>query len=247
MHIGRNNPEHKYSMGGLELTAVDKEKDVGVTIHRSLKPERQCKKAANTAMAVLRQIQQNFHFRDRNIFVRLYKQYVRPHLEFATPAWNPWLRKDIETLERVQEKAVNMISGLKGTTYREKCIEVGLESLADRRENQDLMQTYKILQKIDKLSPTKIFRMRETEQITRSSSDKSRLFVPRTKTDVRSKFFTIRAANKWNTTDPKLKELRLQGFKSMVKSSSRRGERPPAQQRESSANLRPTPRDLMAP
>ena len=29
MHIGRNNPEYKYSMGGLGLAVVDKEKDVG--------------------------------------------------------------------------------------------------------------------------------------------------------------------------------------------------------------------------
>jgi hypothetical protein len=38
----------------------------------------------------------------------LYKQYVRPHLEFAYQAWSPWLTGDNEELETVQMKAVGM-------------------------------------------------------------------------------------------------------------------------------------------
>ena len=39
-----------------------------------------------------------FHYRDRWTFVRLYKLYVRPHLEFAAPAWSPWTIQDKECL-----------------------------------------------------------------------------------------------------------------------------------------------------
>jgi hypothetical protein len=53
-----------------------------------------------------------FHYRDRFTFVRLYKQYVRPHLEFASQAWSPWLAGDREVLEKVQKKAVGIVSGL---------------------------------------------------------------------------------------------------------------------------------------
>ncbi len=45
---------------------------------------------------------------------------MRPHLEFASPAWSPWLEADKEVLEKVQKRAVNMISGLKAKTYEEK-------------------------------------------------------------------------------------------------------------------------------
>jgi hypothetical protein len=45
---------------------------------------------------------------------------VRPQLEFASPAWSPWLGADKEVLEKVQKRAVNMISGLKAKTYEEK-------------------------------------------------------------------------------------------------------------------------------
>ncbi len=75
------------------------------------------------------QLRKNFHYRDRRTFVRLYKQYVRPHLEFASPAWSPWNLGDQEKLEKVQEKAVKMVTGLTGTTYEERCVELGLETL----------------------------------------------------------------------------------------------------------------------
>jgi hypothetical protein len=74
MHLGHNNPGHDYYMQGTKLSVVDEEKDVGVIVHKSLKPAPQCQKAAAMAQGVLYQLRKNFHFRDRNIFVRLYKQ-----------------------------------------------------------------------------------------------------------------------------------------------------------------------------
>ena len=70
----------------------------------SLKPSLQCTQAANRAFAILKQITRTFMYRDRKVFLLLYKQFVRCHLEFAIPAWSPWLIQDIEILERVQKK-----------------------------------------------------------------------------------------------------------------------------------------------
>jgi hypothetical protein len=106
LHLGKNNPKHEYFMNGTKLSVVEEEKDVGVIVHKSLKPARQCERAAATATGVLMQLAKCFHYRDRNIFIRLYQQYVRPHLEFSTPVWSPWLLSDIQALERVQERAV---------------------------------------------------------------------------------------------------------------------------------------------
>ncbi len=88
MHVGGNNPEYNYTMRGVKLGKTDEEKDIGVTITKNLKPSVQCEKAAGRATSVLNQIRRNFHYRDRHNFVRLYKQYVRPHLEFASPSWS---------------------------------------------------------------------------------------------------------------------------------------------------------------
>ena len=104
MHVGLRNPSYKYRMEGIELQEVTEEKDIGILVHQSLRPSKHCKKAADMAGAVLKQITKNFHFRDRNIFKKLYVQYVRPHVDFASPVWSPWLEQDIQTLEKVQKK-----------------------------------------------------------------------------------------------------------------------------------------------
>ncbi len=74
----------------------------------------------------------------------LYRQYVLPHLEFAVQAWSPWFAKDIEALEKVQKKAVNMVSGLKGSTYEEKFEELGMLTLQERIHQADMVQVFKI-------------------------------------------------------------------------------------------------------
>jgi len=38
MHIGKHNPEFKYSMANTELETVQEEKDLGVLISEDLKP-----------------------------------------------------------------------------------------------------------------------------------------------------------------------------------------------------------------
>jgi ribonucleases P/MRP protein subunit RPP40 len=84
------------------------------------------------------QITRSFRYRDKRIFLALYLRYVRPHLEFASQAWNPWLVKDVQVLEKVQERAVNMITGLTSLTYEEKLKEVGIQSLKDRHTEADM-------------------------------------------------------------------------------------------------------------
>ena len=38
--------------------------------------------------------------------MRIYKQYVRPHLEFSTKAWSPWGGADKARLKKIQQQAV---------------------------------------------------------------------------------------------------------------------------------------------
>jgi hypothetical protein len=89
MHVGVNNPGYGYYMRGTTLGTTQAERDIGVTITRNLTPSAHCSKAAGRAMAVLSQFKWNFHYRNRHTFVKLYTQYVRPHLKFTAPAWSP--------------------------------------------------------------------------------------------------------------------------------------------------------------
>ena len=219
MHVGRNNPGYRYSMGGVELAEVEEERDVGVVIHKSLKPGKQCKKAATTATAVLNQITKNFHFRDRHVFIKLYKQYVRPHVEFSTPAWSPWSRCDINVLESVQRKAVRMVAGLEGTTYEDRCRELGLDTLERRRWIQDMTQTHKIIHRRDKLSPTKLFTLRESSVFTRTAEDPLHLDSARARLDIRRNCFSMRVVNNWNNIQYSDKSRGMARFRTALKNS----------------------------
>ncbi len=98
MHVGARYPCNEYRTAGVKLATTREERDIGVTVCSNLKPGAQCRKAARTAAAELGQVSRTFHYRDRFMFVNLYKQYVRPHLEFAIQAWSPWTQQDKEEL-----------------------------------------------------------------------------------------------------------------------------------------------------
>jgi Reverse transcriptase (RNA-dependent DNA polymerase)/Endonuclease-reverse transcriptase len=204
MHVGNGNPKYEYYMQGTKLATVEEEKDVGVIIHSSLKPTLQCRKAAATGLNVLHQLRKNFHFRDRNVFLRLYKQYVRPHVEFATPAWNPWHQADIQVLENVQKKFVNMVAGLSPGSYEEKCVELGLDTLEERRKNQDLMQAYKMIRGKEQLSRINLFRHVDGGR-TRMDADPLNIKQSQARLEIRKNFFSQRIIKNWNAVPTEIK------------------------------------------
>jgi hypothetical protein len=128
----------------MSWTKQERKKDLGVIVSDTLKPTAQCAKAAKTALSVLGQITRAFRYRDKRTFVQLYKQYVRPHLDFAVQAWSPWLQADIKALERVQQRAVKMVSGLRSQDYTERLKELRLTTLEERRHQADMLHMYKL-------------------------------------------------------------------------------------------------------
>ncbi len=224
IHVGHNNPGYEYKINGEVLQEVEEEKDIGVVVHKSLKPSKQCQKAAATAGAVLRQISKNFHYRDKRVFRNLYCQYVRPHLEFSTPAWSPWLAADVEVLERIQKKAVGMIVGLKGKTYAEKCSELNLEQLTTRRLMADLIQVYKYIHMEDQSATSSLFERVTVGNIqTRQNKDPLNLKIARSRLEVRKHSFALRVVQHWNNLSPDIKGKRtLHQFKQAIKNLYRR-------------------------
>ena len=70
LHLGANNSNYEYTMGGEVLQAVEYEKDVGVIVHQSLKPSLQCTRAAARANSVLGQLSRAVSYRDRSTFLK---------------------------------------------------------------------------------------------------------------------------------------------------------------------------------
>jgi len=44
-------------------------------------------------------------------FLIIHKRFVRPHLEYAVKSWSPYLKGDMEHLEKVQRRATKLVKG----------------------------------------------------------------------------------------------------------------------------------------
>jgi hypothetical protein len=223
MHLGPKNPCHTYTMSGTALSTTTEERDIGVTVSSNLRPGAQCAKAARKASAVLGQISRAFHFRDRHTFLNLYKQYVRPHLEFAVQAWSPWTQQDKELLEKVQKKAVGMVSGLRGATYEDKLKELDLTTLEERRHQADMLQVYKIMAGKDNVQSESWFRRAGDGPVrTRQAAGLMNVVKPRVRLELRENFFSVRAVDSWNKVPDVIKMARNAGHFKRLYSQHRR-------------------------
>ena len=80
-----------------------------------------------------------------SLIVPLYKAIVRPHLEYCIQAWSPYLRKDIDMLDKIQTRATKLIPGLRDLRYEERLKECGLTTLETRRLRGNQIEVFKIL------------------------------------------------------------------------------------------------------
>ena len=212
IHFGRNNVRHNYTMGGhapagIVLENVKYEKDVGVIISEDLKPSLQCSTAAKKENAILGRMARSFSYRDKVVWVRLYKTYVRPHLEYAVQSWSPWTMADIKLLEDVQKRAVKMISGLISKNYSERLKELSMTTLEDRRIRGDIIQTWKILHGHDKVNENLWFQRLAAIAVreTRATASPYNLVQRTVNTELRRKMFSYRVVRPWNSLPNNIK------------------------------------------
>jgi len=180
------------------LQRVQEEKDLGITVTSDLKPSVQCSKAvAKAAMQVLGVIKRNFVLNDVEDFRLLFNGFVRPHLEYCVHVWSPYLRKDIDSIEKVQRRATKLVKGLKNKSYEERLQALGITSLEKRRIRGDLIQVFRIVRSFDRIKVDELFEFDDGGgHVLRGHNWK--LKVKRCRLQVRKCFFTQRIINVWN-------------------------------------------------
>lgn len=217
LHIGKKNPEFEYNWGAGQLEVTEEEKDVGVMIAKSLKPSLQSARAAMKANQVLGQMSRGITYRDKYTFTRLYKVYVRPHLQYCSSAWSPYTVADKELLENVQRRAVRMISNLQGS-YEQKLRVLGLTTLEENRVRGDMVEMYKMMTgkgKVDFRDWFQLAPSREGAGNTRGSTGYLNVMVsPQSNSEVRRNFFSHRCPRLWNSLPDSVKMVNtVDGFK----------------------------------
>ena len=75
----------------------------------------------------------------------MYNSLVRPHLEYASSVWNPYLHKDIKNLKEVEKFALKIISRQWNLGYQDLLEITKIPSLEARRARSSLCMLFKIV------------------------------------------------------------------------------------------------------
>ena len=200
MHIGRSNQNYNYTMvnaSGVnkDLMVVNVEKDLGVIFNSNLSFKEHVNSSIGKGNQMLGIIKRNFTALDTNAFIQLYKSLVRSQLEYANVIWRPYLRADINNIEKVQRRATKYIGQLAHLPYEERLKAINLPTLEYRRARGDMIQTYKIMHKLEDLEPSDFFNL-DISNRTRGHSLK--IIKNRFHLDLRKYSFVNRIVNEWN-------------------------------------------------
>ena len=137
-HIGKHQYTDSYSMKNSkgERYQIQNviEEDLGIIIDTKLKFDSHISSKINKANRNLGIINRSITYMDKSVFLNLYKTLVRPHLEYASPVWSPFLRKQQVAIENVQRRATRLFTNNSHLSYKDRLIYLGLPSIEYRRK-----------------------------------------------------------------------------------------------------------------
>ena len=199
VHFGHNNPHYQYTLSETEVMSSGCVKDLGVLINDKCTPEDHVIAVAKKANGILGQIRRTTVNRSVDMVTRLYKTYVRPIVESSVQAWDPWLRRDIDIIEKVQRRATKLASGIRSKEYEERLKICNLTTLERRRERGSLIECFKLLNGYTNIDTTNMFSFANERHSLSTRSATGALLVPKkSRLDVRKYFFSSRVVNIWN-------------------------------------------------
>lgn len=119
--------------------------DLGVRISEDLKWEEHISVVTKRAKSLIYLVRKAFGILTPEMMLRILKSHVRPILEYGFQIWNPYFKKDIDLLERVQRSFTKVPRSLKRKSYEDRLKVLNLTTLKERRDRGDLIETFKIL------------------------------------------------------------------------------------------------------
>ena len=129
--------------------------------------------------------------------MKLFTAFIRPHLEYTVPVWDPHLQKHIDMLENVQVRATKLVDGFGKLEYHDRLKRLNLPTLVFRRKRGAMIELYKHFHAYDKNILAASFH----PSVRTSRKHAYQLRAPKPKDDVRgvqSNAFYYRWARTWN-------------------------------------------------
>ena len=208
LHFGYNNEKRDYTMNDHHLEVISFERDLGVIVDDELKFHRHTATATKKATQILGIIKKSYQTRDAVTISTLYKAMARPHSEYANSIWRPFCKGDKKKAEAVQHRATKLIPELKDKPYEDRLKALQLPSLTYRRKRGDMIQMYKIMNKLALQLPSLTYRRKRGDMIQMYKIMNKLFRIDAEKLFTRAKAASIRGHNQ-------------RGFKTHAKKNAR--------------------------
>ena len=128
-----------------QLVQVESVKHLGVLLTSDLSWNEHITRICNKTRKLIGLLYRRFHNCSPELLLRLYKAFIRPHLEYAPQVWDPHLVKDIELLEKTQKFALRVCCKDWSASYDDLLSHCQVPSLSDRRRTAKMCHLYKII------------------------------------------------------------------------------------------------------
>ena len=126
------------------LEETSSERDLGIIIDSNLNWKEQTNSAISKAYSAFGILKRTFTYWTPYTFKILFNTFVRPHLEYCAPVWNPHNKSQITALESVQRKASKIVPSIRSMPYEARLKVLKQTTFAQRRKRGDQIMYYKI-------------------------------------------------------------------------------------------------------
>jgi len=216
---GRSKLNHIYSLNGHPLLEVQEAKYLGITISNNLKWTSHIQNTVTKANRTLGFLHRNLRSCPKKLKAMAYLALIRPLLEYSCAAWDPYLKGDIQALEKIQRRGARFVLNQHKRDYTSISTaikDLNWPELSERRRQQRLTMMFKVMNGMVAI-PANVYVKRSTSR-TRSTNS-ARLDQLRAHTDIYQYSFFPRTIVDWNSlNDNIVTSPTLDTFKNRLKS-----------------------------
>lgn len=137
-----------------------------------------------------------YHHSDPHTLLKLYLTIIRPHLEYASPAWDPFHKTEIDAIENVQKFALKVCLKSWDSGYDSLLMNAQIPSQKTGSTQMNLCHLYKIINEVTHF-PAAPVRPRAMHYNSRSVNSNS-VSVPKLNTSSYQYSFFPKSLSLWN-------------------------------------------------
>ena len=138
-----------FKLNGSKLEIVGSVKYLGITISSDLTWSKHINIISSKARKLVGLLFRQFYrCADTDTIRKLYIAIIRPHLEYASQVWDPYLQKDQQTLENIQKFACRVCLKRWDLSYPAMLRTLSIPTLAARRQQLKLCTFFRYVNQL---------------------------------------------------------------------------------------------------